>query len=181
VQKWSKATSVHYHVDGVYDGWTAMSPKWTAGQGNATDSLKLDFDWSVRERKLIGDVKFTNGGSAVKGTRSTAKECPAPTLAGSYEHFDAKTAAQDFDARVALKGTRTYAPVMAPLECPASLKLMKADGSTVETVLYVSVPDAMMLAVGQTGNPNVVVSKDHKQFIVRGDGWTWTYTPTIIN
>jgi len=181
VQKWSKVKSVHYHVDGVYSDWTSMSPKWTSGQGEATDSLKLDFDWSIRERKLIGRVTFTNGASSVKGTRSTAKECPAPTLAGAYEHFDAKTAAQDFDARIVVKGTRIYAAVNAPLECPASLKLMPTPGSSVETTEYIPVPEPMMLAVGETGNPNITISKDKKTFVVRANGWTWTYTPTIID
>ena len=171
---------MHYHVAGVYDGWTAVSPKWTGGQVQATDSMKLDFDWDIRKRSLIGAVAFSNGGSSAKATRSTAKECPAPSMPSGYEHFEAASAKQDFDARIEIKGKRKYGAVMAPLECPASLKLTSVPASTADATEYIAVPEPMMLAVGQTGNPNVEIGKDRKTLVVKANGWTWTYTPTLI-
>jgi hypothetical protein len=181
VQKWSNAKTVHFRIDGAYRAWTSMSPKWAMGEGDASDSATIDFDWDVRAHKVIGKVTFTNGGSSVGATRSTHKECPAPVVKGAYEHLTIKTIAQDDQPRLMLKGARTFAAVEAPLECPASLKLMPAPGSTVETTDYVAVPEPMMLAVGATGNPNLTVAKDHKTFVLKSNGWAWTYTPTLIN
>jgi hypothetical protein len=181
VQKWSNAKTVHFRIDGAYRAWTPMSPKWTMGEGDASDSATIDFDWDVRAHKVIGQVTFTNGGSAVGATRSAHKECPAPVVKGAYEHLTIEAITQDSQPRLVVKGARAYPAVEAPLECPASLKLMPAPGSTAETTDYVAVPEPTMLAVGVTGNPNLTVSRDHKTFVLKGDGWAWTYTPSLIH
>ena len=181
VQKWSNAKTVHYHLEGTYRGWTGMSPKWTTGQAEASDSATIDFDWDVRAQKVIGDVKFSNGSSSVGATRSTLKDCPAPVVKGAYEHLTIVRIEQDGQPRLTLKGSRTYPDVEVPLECPASLKLMSTPGSTLDVTDYVAVPEPMMLAVGVTGNPNLTVDKDHKTFVLTGEGWSWTYTPTPID
>jgi len=172
VQKWSAARTARYHVEGVFQAWTQLSQKWSVAQGDATDTLTVDFDWSIRERKLVGDVKFDEGNSSVKGVRSATKDCPAPELAGTYEHIAVKSVVQDAPGRLAAKGIRAYAAVKAPLECPASQE---------EVTEYIPVPDPMMLAVGATGDPNVTISPDHRSFIVRSGGWTWTLTPTSLD
>lgn len=181
VQLWSNAKTVRYHVEGNFHAWTPISTAWVMGQGDAVDSIVLDFDWNARERMLHGTVTFADGETSVGGVRSSASECPAPVLKGDYEHITVAAITQDEDARLVLKGTRSYAALDAPLQCPASLKLMAAPAATVEATEYLPVPDAMMLAVGATGDSKVTVSADHKTFVVRANGWTWTYTPTRID
>jgi len=180
VQKWARAEVASYHFEGVYSGWTGVSHQWAAAEGDVKDSLNVDFVWNLNQRKVVGDVKFGNGASTVGAVRSSAKDCPPPSRPGSFELFTAKSAAQDFDARIVLKGERAFGEISVPLECPASLKLMSSPAKQVETTLYLAIPDPRMLGLGETGNPNVSVSKDHKTFTLTGDGWTWTYTPTLV-
>lgn len=180
VQKWARAEVVSYHVDGAFSGWTSVSHQWASAEGDVTDSMTVDFEWNLNQRKVIGPVKFSNGGSSVKAVRSSLKDCPAPGMPASYEHFTGATAAQDFDARILLKGERAYGAIDVPLECPASLKLLASPAKTVEATLYLAIPDPRMLGLGDTGTPNVTVSTDHKSFTVKGDGWTWTYTPRLV-
>lgn len=181
VQKWSRAEVASYHVGGVYSGWTGVSHQWAAAEGDVKDSLKVDFTWNLNQRKVVGDVKFSDGASSVGALRSSAKECPPPGRPGSFELFTTKSAAQDGgQPRIALKGERAYGQISVPLECPASLKLMTSPAKKADVTLYLAIPDPRMLGVGETGSPNVSVSKDHKTFTVTADGWTWTYTPTLV-
>jgi hypothetical protein len=179
VQKWARAEVASFHVDAVFDGWTGVSHQWGAAEGEVSDSLKVDFVWNLNLRKVVGDVKFSNGGSTVKGVRSSLKECPTPGMPSGYEHFIVNSAAQDFDARIVLKGERAYGAVQVPLDCPSSMQMKSSPAKTVAATEYLAIPDPRMLGVGETGNPNVVVSKDRKTFVVKANGWTYAYTPIL--
>lgn len=181
IQKWSKARSVHYHVEGRYDGWTAMSQKATGGEGHVTDSVTLDFDWKIRERTAVGAVKFSDGTSQVAGLRNSAQYCPAPVLSGRYEHITVASVAPDEAGRLLIKGTRDYPALSAPLECPASLKLMPLAAARAEVREYVAVPEPMLLAVGSMGKAGVEVAPDGKSFTIAAGQWRWTYTPSLLD
>lgn len=155
-------------------------PSMGGGLGEVTDSMTVDFVWNLNQRKVVGDIKFANGASSVKAVRSSVKDCPAPGRPASFEYLTVKSAAQDFDARITMKGERAYGEISVPLECPASLRLMTSPAKNTDTTTYLAIPDPRLLGLGETGNPNVMVSKDHKTFTITGDGWTWIYTPTLV-
>ncbi len=179
LQKWSAAKTVHYRVEGTYRAWTPVSEKWKAAEGDVTDSLTIEFDMDISSLSVIGKPSFTDGASSVGSMRSALKECPVAQIAGAYEHLTTSDV-KGGPGRLEITGVRQYAPTKSPVECPASNALIATPGGAAEIMEAIYMFDPRMLAIGQTGMPNAVVSADHKTVTLTGDGWTWTYTPTLV-
>jgi len=180
IQKWAAAEVVRYHAEGVYHGWTNVSDKWADAEGDASDALVVDFEWNLRQRQLVGTPTFSNASSKVAGMRSASGDCPVAQLAGSYEHFTASAVDSDGQPRLTVHGARTFAATLAPLECPASQTLMPAPGHEAEAVLYLPVLDPKLLGVGTTGSPGAAIAPDKSSFVLDMDGWSWTFSPTLV-
>lgn len=185
IQKWSNVKVVHYKVDARFDAWTqvASGKGGESAEGKVTDSYALEFDWDAKGRKLEGQVSIKNGKSVVAETRDKG-ECAKPVLKGEYEHFEATEAKVANRDLLELKGTRTYPVAQIANECPASkaLNSVAADRKTVTVNIAVPDPKMMSLAgVGHTGNPKMTFSPDKQSFLMKmDDGWTITYTPTVV-
>ena len=180
VMKWGNAKVVRYHVEGVYEGWTQVVAQDAASEGNISDGLVVDVVWDMRARKAQGMPQIQNKASTTKGTRNAHPPCPAPALKGSYEFFEAKEVFFDGQDRMGLKGTRIFPAADAGLECPASNAPRPAAGKQAEVTVYIALPNPMMLSVGSFKSPNMTVTPDKQSFILKGDSWTWTYTPSLV-
>lgn len=182
VQKWSQVRLVKYDIKGVYSGITqiASGPNNGVALGTVTDHLTLEVQLDVRKNAVIGTPKFTNAVSELGALSSGAAKCEPPVARGPYEHLDVSTATGG-DGTVILQGMRRFPTVDASIEWPAtcSRKPIAADETRVtETV---AVPAPMMLVMPNGANPNMTVAADKKSFSIRANGWTWTYTPTVVH
>lgn len=182
VQRWSNAKVVRYHVEGVHQGWESIAPGQNASnQGDVADRLTIDFEWDLRQNKLVGTPTFVNTKATVGALRNSAKECPAPKLRGEYEHLTVTgVTAASGQPRVELNGTRVYPDVDVADQWPASRALHPFPGKTDTALEYLPVPNPMLLAVRGANQPNLAVGPDGKTFIAKVNNWTWTYTPSLV-
>lgn len=192
VQRWSNVTVVKYQIVGEFDGWTEVSD-WASrqdresGEVQAIDTLTLSFDWNSRQGKLNGPVKIENAKTSVKGTRNTVDARIAPVLTGAYEHLEATSVSVDSGGAMSIKGKRRYPEAKLALDYPGSMAMKPVQAEEREVVELLAVPDPGMMAMAglmpsQTTSTGVQMTftPDKKSFVMKMDGWTWTYTPTII-
>lgn len=192
VQRWSQAKVAQYRVVGVYDGWAGASD-WAqkqdreSGQIHATDTVTLEFKWDMKKKQPVGAVKIENAKTSVKGTRNTMDKRIAPVLKGDYEHLDVASVTIDRDGRGTLKGTRFYPAAELALDYPGSMAMKPVKAETIEVTQYIAVPDptmmgmaGMMPAMTTSTGTQMSFTPDKKSFVMKLDGWTWNYTPTVV-
>ena len=183
VMRWSNAKVAHFHIVGAYDKRTVIA--YNSGnyaQGDVTDGLTLDFDWSVRDNAIVGEVKFQDAGSKLGALASVEAGCKPPIPKGDYEHLTTSKVRSSDGMRVEVQGTRHY-PNVDVAGCEADKSYHSVVAKDEPVTEYVAVPNPMMLAVpgASAGGGNVAMSTDRKSFIVKSNGWTWTYTPEPVN
>jgi hypothetical protein len=192
VQRWSNAKVVRYQIVGEFDGWTPVSGTVTAqdrsGEVQATDKLTLGFDWDVREERVVGKATIDNAASTVKGTRNKIDPRVAPVLKGAYDHLKVtEVRATDAGGRVDLIGTRTYPAAELALGYPSSMAMKPVAQETATVTEFLAMPDPALMGmagfmpVQTTGTgTQLAFTADQKSFVMKMNGWTWTYTPTIL-
>jgi hypothetical protein len=182
VMLWGQAKAARFHVVGQYDARTAIAAENGGyAQGQVTDGLTLDFDWSIRDQTIIGEPKIANEASKVGTLSSTADYCKPPIPKGDYEHFTASKVRSSDGQRIEVDGIRRF-PAVEVAGCEADQSYDLVAGKDQSVTEYVAVPNPMMLAVpgASAGGGNIAVSTDRKSFTVKSNGWTWTYTPTPL-
>ena len=179
VTKWQAARVVHYRIVMSFDGTAPIPGASGYGEIAAKDTVTVDLDWDVRGNAVVGTPTFTNAATTVVGTTPGLAKCPAPTLSGAYEHFDASSIAAH-PSGVEVKGVRRVPAAQVPSQWPSGCapQTVPARQETVSEVVAVMSP--MMLVMPSGANPNMVVAADRKSFRISNKGWTWTYTPTIV-
>jgi hypothetical protein len=117
----------------------------------------------------------------VAGTTPGKAECPPPTIEGSYEHFEV-TAVVPNPAGLELKGARSYPIANLPSDWPATCapKRVAAAQEAVTEIVPVPSPMLLVMPAGASPNPNLTVAADRKSFTMKGQAWSWTYTPTLV-
>jgi hypothetical protein len=149
------------------------------GLVEASDRVTLDFDFDVKTNAILGKPAFTNAPSQVISANSGHAECPPPALKGTYEHFDVTAIEQQRDT-LTLKGTRSYPAAGISADWPATCKQKAYAPSKTEVSEVIAVTSPMLLLMPSGANPNLVVSADKKSFTLKNQGWSWTYTPSIV-
>lgn len=179
--RWGNAKVVRYHIEGVFQGWTAISHQRDDAQGDVADRVTIDVDWNLNLYQPVGPPKFANYKSSTKGVRSLDKDCPPPVPRGEYEHFDATSVIPDTGQDgLKLTGTRTFPAMNEALQCPASKALSPSPSKQQSASEYLALPAPMMLALRGSPMPNMTVSADGKSFLLKLKNWTWTYTPSLL-
>jgi len=180
IQRWTNVKTVHYKFSGVFDGWASVST-YKPAEGKVGDTAMVEFDWNVRERKIISEPNFQNGDSTVGELRDRA-ECTTPVLNGHYEHVTVTGVTANDMGQVAIVGTRTFPAVKAATECPASKALNPVAAGVEAITEYIAVPDPGIMATAGMGQtmPNVSFTADKKSLVLKTGGWTWTVTPTPL-
>lgn len=182
VMRWSNAKVARFHVVGAYEKRTVIA--YNSGnyaQGDVTDALTLDFDWSIRDNAIIGEAKFQDSASKLGALASVEAVCKPPKPKGDYEHFTVTKVRSTDRTSIEVDGMRHYpAADVAGCEADQSYHPVAAKDQPVTEV--VAVPNPMLLAVpgANAGGGNMAVSADRKSFTFKANGWTWTYTPTPV-
>ncbi len=80
-----------------------------------------------------------------------------------------------------ITGTRTF-PAASVSQYPASCSMKPIPGETVQSNVAITVTNARMLGMPiQTGSKSILIAPDRKSFTMVGsNGWSWTYTPTLV-
>ena len=175
--KWTALTIVHYRVVGEYSGETQLLAS-TLTKAQATDRVEFELDWNQFDMKMAGEATVKN--TPTQFTPIGVGGCPAPRVNGALEVatlLSVKDAVAGH-VNVALKndkpaGARPVASEEGP--CGTTWEDLAASSTTKDQML--TIPPAMMLAMGP--NPGMV-TPDGKSMFVKGEGWTWTFTPTAV-
>lgn len=177
--KWITAKVVHYHIEGVHQGWTQVLDDPNS-EGDVTDRLILDFDYKLQELKFAGQAKFQNVKTATKNLRASPP-CLTPVLKGEFEYLDAKEVVlSDGDSQVIVKGTRSYPAGQAPTHCPTNTALNPVAAKQEAAETRLSLQNPVMLFMGAASSSDIKVAPDKKSFAQTAPPWIWTVTPTIL-
>jgi hypothetical protein len=177
IARWKDAKVVHYRIVGTFQGTTPIAPDVPYGTVDATDRVTVELDWDVRASKAVGEPKVTNVATQVAKAASALATCPPPAITGSYEHFDAAATAPH-PAGVELKGTRSFPAARLSSDTTCEAKAVPARSDAVSEIVTVVSP--MMLVMPAGANPNLSVAADRKSFTITNKGWSWTYTPSVV-
>ena len=176
IRRWSSADLINFHVVGEYAGQPYIASNG-AGRADVTDRVVIDLKWRMSTSTLVGTPVIQNSKSVVTNLRDRELKCKAPILRGDYEHFellgikDGLGGALDLDVRTSYPGvdviqfcTGSFKPV------PARIKQGPVEWG---------VPSPTLFGMGLPPSDALTISKDRKSLIVKRDGWTWTYTPSV--
>ena len=175
---WGSAEVVRYHIVGVYQARTNVigDPNWI-GYADVTDRVTIDLKWKLTESKMVGVPAIQNQKSVVENLRNYEPKCLPPVLKGDYEHFDLVEIKEGLGGALELEVRTSYPASQVAQFCTGAYKSIpaKTDSHPVEFV----VPSPVMMAMPLPDSDNLRVSPDKKSLIVKKDGWTWTFTPSL--
>lgn len=180
MQKWSRAKVIRFQVEAVHKARTSVVYGDHEGKADVTDRITVEYVLDNRARKVVGEPKITDFPSETANIKADGTNCPPPQLKGPYEHF--KMAKQSLSGtQIVINGVQSFPAAMAS-QYPASCAMKAVPGGTVERMMIVTAMDASMLGMPMpAGNKKMSVSADRKSFtLVGADGWTFTYTPSIV-
>ena len=193
--KWTEAKVIHYRVVGEFSGPVGT---FLGGHNLATpvtDRVEIEFDWNQEEHKLVGTPVIRNFPSKA-GPLVPALECPASKVSGTFEFTTILSLKDQPDettrivsSGLVMESRRDYPagegpelPKSASASCGATWAKVAAKSVVTSEVL--SVPAALMVAMGKMGGANV--TPDGKSWVDKfapgtaNAGWTWTFTPSIV-
>lgn len=178
MMRWSSADIVRYHIVGEFKGRADVigDVNWI-GYADVTDRVVIDLKWKLSESRLIGTPVIRNEKSALANLCNFEPKCLPPKLNGEYEHFDLLGLKDGLGGALEMQVQTVYPAAGVAQFCtgkfkqvPASVKKRPEDFTVVSPVMFaMPLPDSDSLRV----------SRDKKSLIVKKDGWTWTYTPTL--
>lgn len=177
---WSRAQIVRYHIVGAYQGQTDVigDVNWI-GYADVTDGVVIDLDWKLSGVGLVGTPAIQNRKSETKNLRNYQPGCQPPVLKGEYEHFDLLAITAGQGTTIELQVRTTYPASEVVQSCSGTHKPLKASIDTRREEMVV--PSPLMLAMQLPATDSLSLSRDRKAFIVRKNGWTWTFTPSITS
>lgn len=193
--KWTEAKVIHYRVVGEFS--STMNILSGRDKAPVTDRVEIEFDWNQEENKLVGTPVIRNFPTKM-GPIVPLLDCPAPKVSGAFEFTTVLSLKDQADATLRMAapgvimasrrdnptGEAPLLPDSASRSCGATWEKVAAKSVTTSDVF--GIPLAMMLAMGQAGGEKI--TPDGKSIIVEHDagairaqeGWTWTFTPTIV-
>jgi hypothetical protein len=175
---WGSAETVRYHIVGVYQARTNVigDPNWI-GYADVTDRVTIDLKWSLTESKMVGAPALQNEKSEIKNLRNYEPKCLPPVLKGDYEHFDLLEIKEGLGGALGLIARTTYPAAQVAQFCTGAYKSI-APKIVTQPMEFV-VPSPVMMAMPLPDSDALRVSADKKSLIVKKDGWTWTFTPSL--
>jgi hypothetical protein len=177
MMKWGAADVVRYHIVGVYQGKPIIA-NGGAARADVTDRVVIDFTWKLSEMKLIGAATFQNSKTTLTNPVDYEPKCLPPVLKGEYEHYEVLSIKEGLSGSLEFQVQTKYPVVEIAQFCTASRKAVpaKTDTRAEEFVVISPVTFGMPLP----DSDDLRISKDKKSLIAMKDGWTWTYTPSIV-
>jgi hypothetical protein len=177
MMKWATADVVRYHIVGEYQAKTYIASDGS-GQADITDREVIDLTWKLSEAKLVGSTTFQNARTVVANLSDREPKCLPPVLEGEYEHYELLGIKEGLSGMLELQVRTTYPVVKVAQFCTASRKAVPAKTTTRPEDFVVISP--VTLGMPLPDSDNLRISKDRKSLITRKNGWTWTFTPTIV-
>jgi hypothetical protein len=178
MMKWGAADVIRYHIVGVYQDKTSIASDGS-GQANVTDGLVMDFTWKLSESKLVGNPTFQNVKTVVSNVADREPKCLPPVLKGEYEHYDVVSIKEGLAGGLELQVRTSYPAVDVVQFCTGSRKTVPAKTTTEPEEFTVVSPVLFGMPLPDSGD--VHISPDKKSLILKKDGWTWTFTPSVVS
>ncbi len=180
MQKWSNAKVIRFSVVGTHNARTLVVSGDHEGKGDVSDKITIEYTFDNKTSKMIGEPKITDSPSTVANLKSDGTNCPPPQLKGPYEHFQSAKHVMSGNTLM-ITGTRTF-PAASVSQYPASCSMKSIPGETVQSNVMITVTDARMLGMPiRTASKSIIIAPDRASFTMVGsNGWSWTYTPTLV-
>jgi hypothetical protein len=180
MMRWSSADIISYHIVGVYQAQTNVIGGANAiGYADVTDRVVIDLKWKLAESKLAGKPVFQNEKSVVSNLRDYEPKCLPPKLKGEYDHFELLDIKDGLAGTLEMQVRTTYPAAEVVQFCTGKFKAIPARVKTEPEEMVV--PSPVMLAMPLPDSDDLSISKDNKSFIVKKNGWIWTFTPSIAS
>jgi hypothetical protein len=176
MQKWASAKVIYYTVEGVHSGTTSVT-NGQGGIGDVGDRVTMNLEWNLGEGKLLNVTALRNYPSEVKSLRDREPSCLPPVLKGPLELATVLEVTNGLGGAIDLKVERSYPAAGVAQFCTASRKAVPAAKKVIMESM--AVPSPVLLAMGAPASGGVSYSADKKSVIVKKDGWTWTFTPSV--
>jgi hypothetical protein len=180
MMRWASAKIVRYHIVGVYQAQVDVigDTNWI-GYADVSDRVTIDLKWDLSQSKLAGTPVFQNAKSAAKNLRNWEAKCLPPVLHGEYEHYELLAIKDGLAGALEFQVRTTYPAAEVVQFCsgkrkavPGRVDTRREEFSVVSPVTFgMPLPDADSLRI----------SKDKKSLIVKKNGWTWTFTPSMVS
>lgn len=184
MMKWADAQIVAYSITGVYSAPTNLAYQDRSGQvADVTDRVNVQLRWNVQNNTMDGEAKVENFPSVAENVRNEVASCPPPVLKGAYEHLEVTGITSGEAQRVDLTGVRSF-PEVDLTDCDGATHTRTVGRGQDNVVVYLPMPNPMLLAMpalASGGQMQVVVAPDKKSFVIKLNGWTWTYVPTRVS
>jgi len=177
MMKWASADVIKYHIVGVYSAKTDVLAGSEVGYADVTDRVVIDLTWKLSEAKLVGTPAITNEKSAIKNLSNYEPKCNPPTLKGEYEHYTLLSIKEGLAGSAEMQVQRVYPAANVIQFCTGAPKAVA--GKTETQTEEFGVVSPMLFAMPLGDNKEISISPDRKSIIVKKNGWTWTYTPSI--
>ncbi len=178
--KWAGAQLVHFHIEGLHQGDTGVLEDSAIAVADVTDHLTMDFDYRLMENKVEGPVKFQNSKSVTKTGPHSEAGCAI--LKGEYEHLDAKEVTVE-PGQVKIKGTRSLPAADVAFHCPDDMTRTAVAAKVVPAEEHFNIQHPATLLMGGSTSSDIKVAADKKSYSLQiggPNGWTWTFTPTLL-
>lgn len=175
MQKWASARTVHYSVEGVYNGETPVTPAM-GGLADVVDRVNLNLEWIITEAKLVGVSAIQNARAESSKLRDREPKCLPPVLKGPLE-FTLLEVGPGLGGAIDLRMERSYPPVEVAQFCSASRKTVAASKKV--DMMTIMVPSPTIMAMGLPPTKELSYSADGKSMIVKQGNWSWTFTPSL--
>jgi hypothetical protein len=177
MMKWGAADVIRYHIVGVYQG-TPIIAGDGSGIADVGDRVVMDFTWKLSEMKLIGKPTFQNFKTTVAKPRDRDGKCMPPALKGDYEHYDVIGIKDGLSGSLDIQVQTLYPVVDVPQFCTGKPKAVPAKNDVRSEQFVVVSP--VTFGMPLPDSDDLRISPDKKSLVAKKDGWTWTYTPTIV-
>jgi hypothetical protein len=176
MQKWGSAKVIYYTVEGVHSGAASVTST-QGGLADVTDRVTMNLEWSLGEARLLNVTALRNYPSEVKNLRDREPKCMPPVLNGPLELATVQEVTNGLGGAIDLKVERSYPAAGVAQFCTASRKTVPAEKKVFMDSM--AVPSPVLLAMGAPASGGVSYSADRKPILVKKDGWTWTFTPSV--
>ena len=177
LEKWTKAKTIFYRLEGSYSAKTLISEPNGGAWADVTDRVAVDFEWDLRNMKLVRVVRLENAPSKASNVRQMEPTCAPPLPRGAYEHWTVLEVASGLSGQLEMKVETTIPDVDTPQFCTGKPKAFK--GRKNVRPEEVSVLSPIFLGMPLGASSDVKVSDDRKSLVMKKDGWTWTFTPSL--
>lgn len=179
MMRWASAKVIGYQIVGVYEGRVNVvgGSKWI-GYADVTDRVDIDLAWDLSRSKLVGTPTFRNTKSAARNLRNYEPKCLPPVLKGEYEHYELQAIKESPDGNLEVQVLTVYPGAEVAQFCTGKREAVPARRDTRPEPFGVVSPVAFGMPLPDSDD--LRISPDRKSLITKKDGWTWTFTPSIL-